>query len=436
MTKPRAEARKALVEAYTTKGKRKNLVRIPKHELAEFNADYLPEGIRLLSNGQYQARYRGPNKAEFTKTFDVLTDAKDWRRKGLAQVSEGTWDDPRRGRETVNHFYGIYRTKQQARLKASSFEDGADIWDRQVSLWGDYQVAAITYADVEDWARGLAAGGYSQSYVRRCALALKAILEEAVARGAIRANPINMKRLSKVFPKPSPHEANPLTLQQLDLLIEHSSEHYRALTEFIARTGLRISEAREVRVFDLRISGVSPSGVDYSKKPELFIARAAVRVPKRDSDGNLIKDENGVTIYEEVVDTPKSGRRRIPLAPRALQIAKAAAAGKKADDLLFINIRGGRVSKHGFGTSLADAAARAQIETETKQNITPHSLRDTFATQAILSGASIIAVSKALGHAKPTMTLDRYAGLLPEDTETLRAGLTNAEKEHSKRRKK
>lgn len=434
MAKPRiTEARKALVDAYTKPGARKPLTRIPNHELAEFNATFLPEGIRLISNGKFQARYRAPDKTEVAQNFDTLGDAKDFRTIGLAAVARGEWDDPHAGKETVEHFYTIH-LKNKAALKASSRDDIVDLWRRQVSAWSDYPVSKVTYAAVEDWVIALGEAQYSRSVVRRCALVLSGILEEAVKRGSIRKNPLDLKALGKVYPKASTHGPNPLTLEQLDLLIEHSSEHYRGFTEFIARTGLRISEARELRVQDVLCSGKSPSGINYSKHPVLVVSRASVRVPERDSQGEPVTNEDtGRTVYKEVVDTPKGGEpRRIPLTPRVLKIAKAAAAGKAGDELLFTNVRGGPVSKHGFGTSLSDAVERAQITTETRQPITPHSLRDTFATQALLSGASVIAVSRALGHKDPSVTLSRYAGLLPEDTETLRAGLTTAENKHTK----
>jgi integrase len=92
------------------------------------------------------------------------------------------------------------------------------------------------------------------------------------------------------------------------------------------------------------------------------------------------------------------------------------------------------VDRRGFNTSLQDAAARGGVVTTSRQRITPHSLRDTFATHALAAG-SIKAVQHALGHATAAMTLDRYAGLLPEDTEALRTGLVAAEKASRKRSK-
>ena len=48
-----------------------------------------------------------------------------------------------------------------------------------------------------------------------------------------------------------------------------------------------------------------------------------------------------------------------------------------------------------------------------------HDLRDTAASLAISSGASIKAVQRMLGHASAAMTLDVYGGLYDDDLEEL-----------------
>lgn len=48
-----------------------------------------------------------------------------------------------------------------------------------------------------------------------------------------------------------------------------------------------------------------------------------------------------------------------------------------------------------------------------------HGLRDTAASLAIATGASIKAVQRMLGHASAAMTLDTYGSLFTEDLEDL-----------------
>jgi integrase len=425
------------IKKYRVQGKRRDLVRIPADVLATLS-EGLEDGLRILPTGKIQARYRGADKKEVSRNFDTFVDAQKWRNQGLTNVVKGDWTNPRAGKVTIGDLFPVYLSEKN-NIKASSRADIAYLWGTQVDVWANEQVGDIKPVHVAKWVRSLTAEGHSHSVVRRCVQILSGILDVAVEQEAIARNPVNYKVLTKHYPKQSLHAANPLSLDQLDALLTASSDHYRDMTEFLARTGLRMSEVRELRVKDLRLHGQSPAGQNFAKAPIVRVDRACVQVQVFEADGSPVTHVNSrgktVNVYEEVVDTPKGGQvRSVPLTPRAVQLAKAAAKGKKTDDLLFTSTTGGRVSRRGFATSLSDAATRGAIETESGQAVTPHSLRDTFATQALLSNASVIAVSRALGHRDAVITLQRYAGLLPEDTENLRAGLTASEAAQTRKR--
>ncbi len=52
---------------------------------------------------------------------------------------------------------------------------------------------------------------------------------------------------------------------------------------------------------------------------------------------------------------------------------------------------------------------------------TPHALRHHYASSLLSAGCSIVAVQRALGHTKPSTTLDLYGHLMPSDTDRIRA---------------
>lgn len=75
------------------------------------------------------------------------------------------------------------------------------------------------------------------------------------------------------------------------------------------------------------------------------------------------------------------------------------AAAGKGTPALFLNTRGGRLSRQSGWTIIKAAAERAGIE-----HVSPHTLRHSFATHLLRGGADIRVVQELLGHASVTTT--------------------------------
>jgi integrase len=91
-------------------------------------------------------------------------------------------------------------------------------------------------------------------------------------------------------------------------------------------------------------------------------------------------------------------------------------AGKAPDDLVFTSPKGAVLRVRGARRSWFDRA----VETSgVPEGLHPHELRHTAASLAVSAGANVKAVSRMLGHAKASMTLDVYADLFDDDLEAV-----------------
>jgi integrase/recombinase XerD len=99
--------------------------------------------------------------------------------------------------------------------------------------------------------------------------------------------------------------------------------------------------------------------------------------------------------------------RLIPIAPRAAlsvkeytEEARSQLAHNKDEPALFLNPRGNRLTRQGFWQKIKEYAKSANLDTQ----ISPHTLRHSFATHMLSGGADLRVVQEFLGHANISTT--------------------------------
>jgi integrase/recombinase XerD len=145
----------------------------------------------------------------------------------------------------------------------------------------------------------------------------------------------------------------------------------RALLEFLYATGARISEAVGLDLDDLPSEGVT-----------------SVRLRGKGSKERMV---------------PVGSFAATAISAYLVRGRPALAAAGRSNHAVFLNVRGGRLSRQSAWQVLRDAADKAGVSQD-RGPISPHTLRHSFATHLLEGGADVRSVQELLGHASVTTT--------------------------------
>jgi len=240
---------------------------------------------------------------------------------------------------------------------------------------------AIERFHLDAFIRYLAELGLATRSQARLISALKTFFAFLLDEGTIIADPTELIKAPKMGRKIPEvltyHEIREL-LGQIDLSLDHGLRD-RALLETLYACGLRVSEATGLRLTSLHLADgfVRVTGKG-NKERVVPIGGEAIR---------------HLEIYLEYV------RPALPIK-------------EDAENIVFLNRRGGGLSRISVFTAVKKYAAAAGIT----KNVSPHTFRHSFATHLIEGGADLRAVQEMLGH-ESILTTEIYTHL---DTDFLR----------------
>ena len=214
----------------------------------------------------------------------------------------------------------------------------------------------------------------SASSAARTVVAVRGFHKFAVADGLAQLDP------AAAVKPPSPAKRLPkaLPLSDVEAILEAAGApgtplalRDRALLEVLYGTGARISEAVGLDVDDV-------SALDL-----------------RDDDHNtiLLSGKGGKERLVPVGSFARAALSAYLVRGRPALVAQATPA-------LFLNSRGGRLSRQSAWAVLVKAAERAGVT----RDVSPHTLRHSFATHLLDGGADVRVVQELLGHASVTTT--------------------------------
>jgi integrase/recombinase XerD len=212
--------------------------------------------------------------------------------------------------------------------------------------------------------------GYVATTIARKVAAARSLFGFLVAEGTIKADPtenMSSPSVGRALPKPIPINQVRLLLEQPDKLDTAEARRDRAMLELLYASGMRISELVALNLGDINTEG------DYY-----------VRCFGKGHKERLIP------LYEQVVTMVK----------KYISESRPKLAHNKKDEALFLNARGERLTRQGFWQKLKEYARSAGLDAQ----ISPHTLRHSFATHMLSGGADLRSVQELLGHANISTT--------------------------------
>ena len=262
----------------------------------------------------------------------------------------------------------------------SSYRRDLRRYAEHLTLRGIGDLRAVTENDVSDFLVALRRGdpdtgvaALSAVSAARALIAVRGLHRFAATEGIIE---IDVARAVKP-PTPSRRLPKALTLDEVLALLEGAGGdapsdgpltlRNRALLELLYSTGARISEAVGLDVDDIDATARSVLLRGKGGKQRLVpVGRPAIAA----LEAYLVR-----------------GRPELARRGRGLPA-------------IFLNARGGRLSRQSAWQVLQDAAERAGVTAA----VSPHTLRHSFATHLLDGGADVRVVQELLGHASVTTT--------------------------------
>lgn len=265
-------------------------------------------------------------------------------------------------------------------------------------------------------------GGNSAKTVLNIKNMIHAALKQACINGIISRNIADLVKT----PKQSKKEMRVLTIEEQESLINAArSDRYGIPIILALYTGMRVGEILALKQEDLVLEGSEP----------VIHVRASMKREYKDgitnNDGEFFGDNaDNKTILMRSSPKTYTSIRDIPLIPEAVEILKKQHqyieedkfnAGMAFTDhgFVFSNPLGHPFDQRTYADSFERIVKAAGIDKTIQigtndASIGFHTLRHTFATRAIENGMDILVLSKILGHAQASTTLNKYGHVLAD----------------------
>ena len=265
--------------------------------------------------------------------------------------------------------YGAYLTEEK-----HASQNTVSSYLRDVSQFSqylrDYQDSDLRRAEpemVQSYMRWMQGRGKSAASITRFLASVKSFYNYLTANGTVKSNPakgITANRAERKYPEI-------LTAKEVEMFLEQpqcvDAKGFRdhAMLELLYATGIRVSELISLDLDDLNLAAGFLRCQSKGKERIIPLYHTAVK-----AIGDYVRDVRPQLIAD---------------------------SGETA---LFVNMNGERMSRQGFWKIIKHYQEKAGIQ----KDITPHTLRHSFAVHLLENGADLRSIQEMLGHADISST--------------------------------
>ena len=273
--------------------------------------------------------------------------------------------------------YENYLTKVKQASVNTVFSYMRDI--RQFSDWlareEDRNVVEATELNIQSYLAYLQDQGKSGATMSRSLASLKNFYGYLISTGFLENSPvtaqIHVERGEKKLPQILTGKEVELLLAQ-PVCVDPKGFRDKAMLEVMYATGIRVSELIDLNVDDVNLELATIKCSSAKKTRAIPLYPAALKALRQ-----YLKDVRGIMVMNP------------------------------SEKALFVNINGARMSRQGFWKILKFYQAKANITKE----ITPHTLRHSFAVHLLENGADLGSVQELMGHSDISST-QMYAHMI------------------------
>ena len=229
-------------------------------------------------------------------------------------------------------------------------------------------LAKVKQKDIEKYIKHLNKLGRKPATISRNIASAKAFFGYLVSTGTVKTNPAANLKAPKIEKK----VPEVLSVKEIDALLKQPSKNTpkelrdKSMLELLYATGMRVSELIALKLDDVNIK--LEYIVCHNRKQNRIIPFGTAA-------------KNALSNYLS------KGR-------------EALLGDNKDSDVLFPNCSGGQMSRQGFWKLIKSYGKKAGIGSE----LTPHTLRHSFAAHLVENGADLKSVQQMLGHSDISTT--------------------------------